>query len=178
MTYYTILLVGGFIVILCCLASLFWFSGCLLPLLYKGAPFVPTSKNTTKQMIDFAKIVSSDRVADLGSGDGRLLFGAIAAGAQSAEGYEIHPGLVWFSRLKAKWKRMSSRITIHQKTFWDADLSQISLVFLYQLPNPMTRLSDKLKRELPPGARVVSNTFTFPNWKPEEVRGKIYLYKI
>ncbi len=178
MDYYTILLVGGLVVILSCLAAIFWFGGCLLPFLYKGAPFVPSSKKTTKQMIDFADIVSTDRIADLGSGDGRLLFGAIDAGAATAEGYEIHPGLVWASRLKVTRHRLQSKIIVHYKTFWDADLSHITLVFLYQLPDSMVRLEEKLKRELPSGARVVSHAFPFPNWEPTEVRGKIYLYKI
>lgn len=177
MNYYTILLLGGSLVILSCLASIFWFGGFLLPLIYKGGPFVPTSKKTTQQMIDLAMITSTDRVADLGSGDGRLLVGAISAGAASAEGYEIHPGLVWISRLRAKGRHTSSKIRIYQKSFWNADLSNITIVFLYQLPDPMKRLEEKLKRELPTGARVVSHAFPFPNWEPTEVRGKIYLYK-
>ncbi len=177
MTYYTILLLGGSIVILCCVASIFWFGGALLPFFYKGAPFVPTSHGTTKQMIELARIVDTDRVADLGSGDGRLLLEAARAGAKAAQGYEIHPGLVWISRLSARWQHLHSQITIYQKSFWDADLSDITLVFLYQLPDAVARLEQKLKRELPAGARVVSHAFPFPNWKPEEVRGKIYLYR-
>jgi hypothetical protein len=30
---------------------------------------------------------------------------------------------------------------------------------------------------LRPNAKVVSNYFTFPNWEPEEVKEKVYLYK-
>lgn len=172
------LLVGGSLVILSCLASIFWFGGFLLPLIYRGAPFVPTSNSTTKQMIEVAHIVQSDHVTDLGSGDGRLLVAAIAAGAASADGYEIHPGLVWISRASSKMRGMKSRITIYQKTFWKADLSKTTVVLLYQLPDSMQRLEDKLKRELPAGARVISHAFPFPNWEPTEKRGKIYLYVV
>lgn len=178
MSYYTILLLGSSLVILMCLASIFWFGGFLLPLIYRGAPFVPSSRETTKKMIDIARLKPSDHVVDLGSGDGRLLIGAIKAGAAHANGYEIHPGLVWFSRLRAKWNGMTNKITVHRKTFWNAELSGITVVFLYQLPDSMQKLSDKLKRELPKGARVVSHAFPFPNWEPVEVRGKVLLYKV
>ena len=34
----------------------------------------------------------------------------------------------------------------------------------------------KLKKELKPGAVVISNYFTFPKWKPDKVKDDVYLY--
>lgn len=176
MQYYTILLGGGALVILSCLAAIFWFGGLLLPAIYRGGPFVPTSKRTTTNMLNLAQITNTDHVVDLGSGDGRLLFGSVALGAASAQGYEIHPGLVWFARWKTKWKHLQSKITIHQKTFWAADLQNCNVVFIYQLPDYMKRLEEKLTRELPIGARVVSHAFPFPTWEPTSKIGNLFLY--
>ena len=178
MDYYFIVLVGGSLVILACLACIFWFGGFLLPIIFGGGPFVPTSNKTTKLMVEIAKIKPTDHVTDLGSGDGRLLIAAVQAGAATADGYEIHPGLVWVSRLKNRAQKMSERIVIYQKTFWEADLSKTTVVLLYQIPDSMKRLEEKLRRELPSGARVVSHAFLFTTWQPAETHGKIRLYKV
>lgn len=173
-TLFLIVLFGGVLVIISCLVAIFWFGGLLLPLIFSGAPFVPSSKERVQTMMRVAEIKSTDRVIDLGSGNGQLLIGAIKAGAESAEGYEIHPGLVWFSRWRAK--KIKEKIRIYQKSFWDADVSKATVIFLYQLPNHMAKLETKLQKELPTGARVISNAFTFPNWKPVKQEGKISIY--
>lgn len=172
-TLFLIVLFGGVIVIIACLSAIFWFGGLLLPLIFSGAPFVPSSKERVKAMIKLADIKPTDRVMDLGSGDGQFLIEAVKAGVKSAEGYEIHPGLVWFSRWRA---RKNKNIRVNRKSFWDADVSKADVVFLYQLSNHMTKLEVKLQKELPSGARVISNAFTFPNWKPVKQEGKIYVY--
>ena len=41
----------------------------------------------------------------------------------------------------------------------------------------MKKLEEKLLRELPSGARVVSNEFIFNNWQPEKIEGNIRLYR-
>ncbi len=175
--YILILLVGGFLVILSLLAAIFWFGGYLLPLIFGGAPYVPSAKKRVETMMRLAQFTASDHVIDMGSGDGLLLFSAIEAGAKTAEGYEIHPGLVSISRRRAKWKNLHDRITIHQRSYWNADLSSAHVVVLYQIPDSMERLERKLWEELPIGARVVSNAFPFPNWKPVTEENRVFLYR-
>lgn len=128
-------------------------------------------------MIRLANIKPSDNVVDLGSGEGRFLIGAIKAGANFAEGYEIHPGLVVYSRLRAKLNKMQNKIKIHRQSFWKADVSNATIVFLYQLPDYMQKLQDKLQKELPIGARIISNTFEFPTWPISKQEEKIYVYE-
>ena len=172
-----ILLVTGIIAIFALFIAFFWIGGLLLPILYKGGPYVPSSRKKTTEMITLANLQSSDHVLDLGSGDGRLLIAAIKAGAHSGEGYEIHPGLIWLSRLYARIHHMNRHIIFHQKSFWDADVSKANVVLLYQLPKPMERLEKKLREELPHGARVISHSFPMTNWQPEQVVNKIFVYK-
>ena len=38
-------------------------------------------------------------------------------------------------------------------------------------------LEEKLRAELKPGSRVISNTFKFPNWQPEKVQN-VFVYRI
>jgi ribosomal protein L11 methylase PrmA len=126
-------------------------------------------------MLFAAKLTPQDRVVDLGSGDGRLVFHAIKAGAKEATGYEIHAGLVWKAKLEAHLRHMPNAHFVHA-SFWDISLREVDLVFVYQLPSAMVKLAEKFAEELPEGARIVSNAFTIPNWKPVAEHGKVRLY--
>lgn len=129
-------------------------------------------------MIRLAKLQPTDHVVDMGSGDGILLFAAMKAGAKSAEGYEINPILATLCRLRVKQKGLAQRVTIHRRSLFQADLSKTDVLLLYQLPNCMARLSHKLKRELPQGARIISNSFPIPDWEPSVEENKVYLYEM
>ena len=142
-----------------------------------GAPYVPTRRKTVLVMITLANIMPNDVAMDLGSGDGRLTIAAAEAGARRALGFEIQPLLTWYARAAAKWKGLGGRTVFINKSFWRADLSHITVVFIYQLPSVMKKLEEKLLRELPSGARVVSNEFIFNNWQPEKIEGNIRLYR-
>lgn len=172
-----IYLVGGLAVIISCLASIFWFGGMILPMFYGGGPFVPSSNKTVERMIRLAQIKETDRVCDLGSGDGRMLLAAMRAGAKSAVGYEIHPGLVLISHLRMRAKKIQNQVHTVHKSLWKADLHDVTVVLLYQLPETMVALEKKLRDELPIGARIVSHAFPLKHWKPELVEGNLYVYK-
>lgn len=139
---------------------------------------MPSREDQVAGMISIANIQPTDRVADLGSGDGRLLVAAVQAGALHATGYEILPSLVRQSKKKIAQIGLNDRITILRQSFWDANLSNATVVFLYQIPYAMKRLERILQNELPEGARVVSNAFSFPHWKPKKVEQNIFLYII
>lgn len=157
--------------------ALWWFSSMLLPILVKGGPFVPSSRSRVKLMLELADLQPMDNIADLGSGDGRILIAAAKAGAKHATGFEIHPGLAQTSRFLAKRKKLSDKITVHCKSFWKADLKSFNVLFLYQLPHTMTKLSKKMLDELPKDARVISNGFTLPGWELIKQDREVYLYK-
>uniref|UniRef100_A0A8C1NFZ9 Si:dkey-190g11.3 n=1 Tax=Cyprinus carpio TaxID=7962 RepID=A0A8C1NFZ9_CYPCA len=57
-------------------------------------------------------------LADLGSGDGRLVFAATVEGFQCT-GFEINSILAGYARVKAKWKGIpSSTATFINQDFW------------------------------------------------------------
>jgi phospholipid N-methyltransferase len=167
---------AGALVIILNIFAIFWFGGMLIPIISFGGPYVPSSNERVRRMLKMAEITTNDIVVDLGSGDGRLLIGALEQGAQYAIGYEIHPGLAKYARTKLARKGMTDRSTVFHKSMWKADLSNVTLVLLYQIPYAMEKLGDKLLSELPSGARVVSNAFTFPNWKPIKDEADIHVY--
>lgn len=170
-----------FLLILILILVLFaswWFASMLIPIILKGGPFVPSSWQRVEQMIRIADLTSGDTIIDLGSGDGRILVAALQAGAKKAIGYEIHRGLVSFTRWVANRKKLQDRLCVYCRSFWKADISEGDVIFLYQLPLTMKLLEDKIKKEAKPGARIVSNGFIFPNWTPEKQEGSNYLYLV
>lgn len=130
-----------------------------------GAPFVPSTKKVSEKMIALANIKKGDIVYDLGSGDGRLLFLAVKEGAGKAIGFEINPYLVLYTWIKILLSPDKNHLGVMLKNFWRADLRNADVVFVYLLPWRMEALAKKLIKELKPGARIVSNSFIFPNWK-------------
>ncbi len=149
----------------------------LLPVFYRGGPYVPTSPERVQSMVALAAITPDDVVIDLGSGDGRLVAAAALAGAKRAIGYEINPSLVRYARWLAKRRGLSGRTAFMRTSLWDADVRGATVVFLYQLPFVMDGIEKKLREELPPGGRVVSNGFPFKQWPEAHAQGHIRLYR-
>ncbi len=139
-----------------------------------GAPYEPSKDKAIKKMIDFANIKKGDVSVDLGSGDGRLVFAFARAGAE-AHGFEINPFLVTYSKYKAKKLKLKNA-HFHWKNFWHTNLQDFNIVTLFQIGYIMPKLEKKLLSELPKNARVVSNTWKFPNLTPKKIDDKIRLY--
>jgi SAM-dependent methyltransferase len=130
-----------------------------------GAPFVPSTGSVSKRMVDLAGIRTGDVVIDMGSGDGRLLLLSAARGA-TAIGIEINPYLVIFATIRGWLSPWRKRISVRWGDLWRTDVRTADVVYIYLLPWKMDRLKRRLLGQLKPGARIVSNSFIFPDWKP------------
>ncbi len=141
-----------------------------------GAPFEPTSEKKLKKILKLAKIKKNEKVADLGSGDGRIVI-AIAKKGIEAHGYEINPILVFLSRRKIKKQGLEKKAFIHWKNFWQEDLGKYDVIVMFQFHTIMKKLRDKLKKELKPKTRIISYHWKFPGWKIIKKQEDIYLYE-
>ena len=148
-----------------------------------GAPFVTAEPKMVERMMNLAQVKKGDVFYDLGSGDGRLVISAALRGAKSY-GVEIDLLRVLYSRFWIWLLRLSKNAKIIRKNFFDVNLSKADVVSLFLLQKTNQKLKNKLKKELKPGARIVSYGFTFEGWQPKKVDtrpniyGPIYLYKI
>lgn len=148
----------------------------LLPTLVGGAPYMPTNPDLVKAMIRLAGLKASDRVVDLGSGDGRFVLAAANAGVSEATGYEIDGWNVWNANREAKrLKLVNTRFVC--RSFWTVSLREVDVVFVYGLPPYMARLAEKCAAELPSGARVVSLLYELPGWRSLKTQEGIHLYQ-
>jgi ribosomal protein L11 methylase PrmA len=150
----------------------------ILPsLISGGALYVPSTEQNVRRMIELAHIQPTDRIIDLGSGDGRMVIAAMKAGGAEGTGYELQPSLVRLARYNARAAGLEAKTHFFWKSMWRADVHQADVVFIYQISYAMKKLSGKLRAELPKGSRVVSNGFAFPDWKIEKQVENIYLYR-
>ncbi len=135
-------------------------------------------------MIHAADIKETDHVADLGCGDGKILFLAEKnSKAASFTGYENAPLPLIYYAVKKFFTQ--SKVKVLTKNFFNEDLSNYTVLLLYLLPDTLDSLLPKLEKELPKGARVISNVFQFAHKTPEKIWTKddiegiknVYAYK-
>ena len=143
--------------------------------LRNGAIYVPTDKKTVQDIINILDIRPGMKIADLGSGDGRIVVALAQAGAV-ATGFENNPVLFVWSWLKAK-KPGQGRAQIRFQSFWHQDLGEFDAIVVFGMTHIMERLSKKLQKELKPGGVVVSNIFELPNWPVSARTGNLRIYR-
>ncbi len=139
-------------------------------------PFVPSSEERLKIMVALAAVLPGQKVADLGAGDGRVVIALAKEGAE-AHGFEIDSKLVAQARANIRKEGLQDKAFVHQEDFFKADLSDFEVLTIYGITSIMGPLEEKLRAELKPGTRVISNFFTFPTWGHEEKVGEVYLYR-
>jgi SAM-dependent methyltransferase len=140
---------------------------------YPGAdvPYVQTPTDVVTEMLRLATVGPNDVVYDLGSGDGRLVIAAARDFGARGVGIEIDPSLIALSTESARRAGVADRVTFRTDDFFEADLSDATVVTLYLSRSINQRLRPKLLRELRPGARIVSHNFDMgDDWMPRETK--------
>jgi SAM-dependent methyltransferase len=131
----------------------------------KDVIWVPTPEDLVAKMLEIAKVTPQDYVIDLGSGDGRTVIAAAKLNAR-ATGIEYNPDMVELSKRKAEEAGVSGKANFIKADLFETDLSEATVITMFLLPEINLKLRPKIL-ELKPGTRVVSNTFTMGEWKPD-----------
>ena len=131
--------------------------------------FVPTQDAVVEGMLNMANVTGKDVVYDLGCGNGKIVIAAAKRGARGV-GVDIDPQRIKEANENAKAAGVTDRVRfIHGDIFDPAlKISEASVVTLYLLPTLNVKLMPRLKSELRPGTRIVSNSFDMGDWKPEK----------
>jgi len=142
-----------------------------------GAWYVPSVPWAVRKMISLLDIKKGERAVDLGSGDGRVVL-ALAQKGAIARGYEVNPFAYLYSLYIIKKARVQEgSAKIYFRSFWGVDLSDYTVVTVFLAPHLMKKIEKKLQKELPKGARVITQTFKFPTWKPITHDDSFYVYR-
>jgi hypothetical protein len=83
-------------------------------------------------------------------------------------GIELEPRLVEISRQVAREGEVDDRVAFIQGDLFEADISKATVVAFWLSSSVNMRLEAKLRRELPPGARIVSHQFPIGTWAPDQ----------
>ena len=143
---------------------------------FLGAPWVPTSMKMVHKMLTMAGVGPEDLVYDLGCGDGRMIITAARDFGARAVGIEIDPLRYLWCQALVSFLGLRDRVKVVFGNFFTQDLSEADVVTCYLLQATNLKLERKLKRELHPGTRVVSNRFSFPGLYKVRQDGEAKLY--
>lgn len=142
-------------------------------------PYVPSRFPKVRKVLQEVRIDKNTKFIDLGSGDGTIVLMAAGMGAAKATGLDINPFLIAISKFRNLFNRRRRKVDFQLKSFFHQDFSDYNFVYTYLFPELMEKLEDKLFAELPKGATILSNTFTFKKHKPEKtIEKRFFLYKI
>ena len=165
MTYAWLALAIGLMVAACLIMAQFFF----------GAPFMPTHRKTVRDMVALAP--NARKMADLGSGDGRIVVAFAKAGV-AATGFEMNPILTWWSTRKIKKHLLNEIAMVERANFWKRSFEEFDVLTVFGMDHIMAPLERKIKKEMKPGSVVLSNAFRFPDWEPEKKVGTVFLYRV
>jgi SAM-dependent methyltransferase len=151
----------------------------LLPAL-SGQPWVPANKERIHRALELAALKPGEVLYDLGSGDGRVLVAAARDFNARAVGVELSPLLCAVAWFKVQSSGVGQHVRLHCGSYYNTDLREADVVYIYLTSGNANRLSKKLADELKPGARVVSVSADLSGWKADAIDREelIFLYSI
>jgi SAM-dependent methyltransferase len=132
-------------------------------------PFVTTPWEVVDAMLELADVEASDRIIDLGSGDGRIPIRAAVLYGTKGMGVEIDAELVEEAKKLAAEKGVSQLVDFIQGDLFEIDFSEATVLTLYLFPDINLKLMPKILT-MRPGTRIVSHRFGMGDWEPKETR--------
>lgn len=139
-----------------------------------GAPYVPSLKKKIEIMLNLAKLSKSDRVVELGCGDGRIIRKIASERVREAVGYEFSLPTYLAAKILVFLKHSKARIKF--ANFWRVDLSRFDLIVCFLMEEAMSKFEKEVWPGLKKGTRLVSNQFRMKGVKPVECIDNVYLY--
>uniref|UniRef100_A0A182QKW6 Methyltransferase domain-containing protein n=1 Tax=Anopheles farauti TaxID=69004 RepID=A0A182QKW6_9DIPT len=132
-------------------------------------PFVPATPKQISNVLAFVKPSDrGSRLLDIGSGDGRIVVAAARAHSSiKADGVELNPWLVYYSRLVALRNGVFNRTSFFRKDLWTFSLAPYDHIVIFGVEQMMDDLEKKILKEATPGATIIACRFPFPNMKTE-----------
>lgn len=130
--------------------------------------YVATPQDVAERMLALAEVTESDRVYDLGCGDGRIVVTAAKQYGCQAVGFDIDPQRVKEARENATRQGVTDRVRIEQKDIFTLDLAPADVIALYLTPELNVKLLPQLDR-LRPGVRIVSHSWPMAGVRPDRV---------
>ncbi|XP_035892899.1 ATP synthase subunit C lysine N-methyltransferase [Anopheles stephensi] len=146
-------------------------------------PFVPATPRQIRNVLSFVKpSAAGSKLLDIGSGDGRIVIAAARSlPSIKADGVELNPWLVYYSRLAALRNGVFRRTSFFRKDLWKFSLAPYDHIVIFGVEQMMEDLEKKILSEAAPGTTVIACRFPFPSLKTvdriEEGVDSVWLYR-
>lgn len=132
------------------------------------AGFLPLRPEIVDRMLEFAGAARGDVLYDLGCGDGRIVVTAAEKFGIRAVGVDIDPRRLAEAKANARKHGVQDQVRLLLGDAREIDISEATIVTMYLGMRGNLRLSDILKQQLRPGARIVSCDFAISGWPWDE----------
>ncbi|MBI4091674.1 MAG: SAM-dependent methyltransferase [Candidatus Levybacteria bacterium] len=152
------------------------------------SPWSPWWVVRTRQIregLRIAKVTKKDIVYDLGSGDGRVPIIAAREFGGRGVGIEIDYIRHLTAWLKVRLYNLKDKVTLKRGNFFDYNISDATVVFVYLIPRVLEKLKPKVFRELKKGTKIISYKYKFEIREKDKLKlvrsdtkNQIHLYKI
>ena len=131
------------------------------------APYYPTPETVVQKMLELGELKPGEKMFDLGSGDGRIVFMAAQMFHADATGVELDTDLARQSDAQVHKLGIEKTAHIIHGDLLKQDYSSADLVTVYLLPAAINgKVKPLLEKQLKKGTRVVAHDFNFDGWKP------------
>jgi len=140
-----------------------------LPTFADLVPFVTTPWEVVDAMLELAEVTGSDRIIDLGSGDGRIPIRAAVLFGTKGMGVEIDAELVEEAKKLADEEGVSHLVDFVQGDLFEMDFSEATVLTLYLFPDINLKLRPQILK-MKPGTRIISHRFDMGDWEPEQTQ--------
>ncbi|MEY2878165.1 MAG: hypothetical protein RLZZ15_545 [Verrucomicrobiota bacterium] len=130
--------------------------------------FSPTPPLAVTAMLRLADTTTADIVYDLGCGDGRVVVTAAKDFGARATGVDIDPQRIAEANARAAQAGVGERARFLCADVLRTPIRDGTVVFVYLQGFAYPELRRKFAAELPPGTRILSHDFVFPDWPPEK----------
>lgn len=161
------------------LVILFFLLSMLWPPDSPWSPWWRTTPQRARIECRLASVKKGDVIYDLGSGEGTALIIAAKEFGATGVGIEIDPFRAFYSKIIVFLSGVSHKVAIRRDNFWNQDISDATVVFMYLIPKTLIKLRPKFLKELRPGTRIV--TFVYKMDLPliaKDEKAELYVYEI
>ncbi|XP_018786681.1 PREDICTED: protein FAM173B [Bactrocera latifrons] len=131
-------------------------------------PYVPATTEQVRNVLSFLPKNSPNKLLDIGSGDGRIVVAAAKNGL-NADGVELNPWLVWYSRLSALRQGVYGKTHFYRRDLWKYNVAPYGYVVIFGVEQMMKDLETKLIAESPKNTKIIACRFPLPNLQPQRI---------
>ena len=167
--FFVFILAGVFV----CLILISW----IWPPDSPWSPRWRTKKKIARAAFRLADLKNGETVYELGSGEATALMVAVSEFGAKGVGVEIEPFRFLLSKIWIRQKGLSGKIKLIRGNFFDQNLSDADVVYVYLVTRALNRLLPKFKKELRKETRIVSYKYKM-NLPEKKTNKELSLYVI